>query len=305
MQGTNPFKRTEAVQPKVKLLLFGAAGVGKTYFSLGAPGKVAVIDTEGGTAFYSGRAGLSEFDVLSTKTYRDVRDAIQYVASGNHGYSTLVIDPVTVIWETLQDAAQIRRAAMNAKRGRGSTNPDEADLEMLDWAQIKRAWKGTLTALINLPVHVICVAREKEDVEKRGEQLVKVGYKADAEKSTGYFFDAILRMTSDGATRKAVVIKDRTGSHALGGEIVSPTFESVFSKVLGSTATAVRVTPDEETAAATDALLDGGDLAGRVVDALLASGVDPEAVLEKKGWSDFGSLTEKDADAIIAWAAKK
>jgi len=305
MQGANPFKRTEAVQPKVKLLLFGAAGVGKTYFSLGAPGKVAVIDTEGGTAFYSGRAGLSEFDVLSTKTYRDVREAIQFIANGNHGYSTLVIDPVTVIWETLQDAAQIRRAALNAKRGRGSTNPDEADLEMLDWAQIKRAWKSTLTALINLPVHVICVAREKEDVEKRGEQLVKVGYKADAEKATGYFFDAILRLTSDGATRKAVVIKDRTGAHALGAEIAAPTFATVFGKVLDSKATGVRVTPDEETAAAVDALVDAGDLASKVVDALIASGIDPDAVLEKKGWENFDNLTDKDADAIIAWASKK
>ena len=253
----NPFRPAEAVVPKIKALVFGAAGVGKTYLSLTSPGRIAIIDTEGGTAFYARRAGthgLSQFDVLSTKTYRDVQAAIQYITANPGAYETLVIDPVTVIYEVLQDAALIKRAEVNRRRGRGGDS-DDTDLEMLDWGRIKRAYKALMTELGNLPVHVIVTAREKAEQERKGNEIVTTGQKADAEKSTGYYFDTVLRLVPTATGREAIILKDRTGIHALNAHVPEPTFQSLFGAVIksGTGATAARAIPSDDAAAQTDA----------------------------------------------------
>jgi hypothetical protein len=76
------FKAPTATRPRVKALVFGASGVGKTYLALSAPGKIAMIDTEAGSSFYSNR-GLTDYDVLHTKSYRDVKDAIGQLAAAH------------------------------------------------------------------------------------------------------------------------------------------------------------------------------------------------------------------------------
>jgi hypothetical protein len=253
----NPFHPAEAVVPKIKALVFGAPGVGKTYLALTSPGRIAIIDTEGGTAFYARRAGthgLSHFDVLPTKTYRDVQAAVEYIAANPGIYETLVIDPVTVIYEVLQDAALIKRAEVNRRKNRGG-DAEDTDLEMLDWGRIKRAYKALMTELGNLPVHVIVTAREKAEQERHGTEVVTIGQKADAEKTTGYYFDTVLRMVPTATGREAIILKDRTGIHALNAHVQEPTFDSLFGAVIksGKGATAPRAIPSDEKAAETDA----------------------------------------------------
>ena len=251
--GSNPFRPAEQVAPKVKCLIYGAPGVGKTYLALMSPGKIAVVDTEGGTAFYAtrgGERGLSPFDVLPTKTFAQVEQAIGYLRTNPGEYETLVIDPVTVLYETLQEAAQARRAQQRQ-------DPD-ADIDMLGWQRIKRAYKRLMTDLVNLPLHVVCVARERELEEERGDRRVKIGWKPDAEKSTAYYFDTVVRLAAakDG-NRTAIVEKDRTGTHPLNASIPNPTFGRLFSAALeaGKDATATRVLQSGEDAAKIDAAL--------------------------------------------------
>jgi hypothetical protein len=245
----SPFRPAEQVAPKVKCLIYGAPGVGKTHLALSAPGKVAVVDTEGGTAFYADRVGprgLSEFHVLPTKTFAQVELALKYLAAHPAEYATLVIDPVTVLYETLQDAAQVRRSQ---KR-----NDPDADLEQLDWQQIKRAYKRLMTDLVNLPLHVVVVAREREDTERRGRESVHIGWKPDAEKSTGYYFDTIVRLVPGKAGgREAIVEKDRTGTHELAARLDGPTFAKLFSKALKAKGEAERTLQSDDAAARADA----------------------------------------------------
>ena len=304
---SNPFKKAQNVEPKMKVLVYGASGVGKTFFALSGKGKIAVIDTEGGTAHYAGREGLQEFDVLPTKTYKDVKAAVEFVAANPEAYGTLVIDPLTVIWETLQDSAQIKRAAANLAKGRGTGIVEETDLEMLDWGRIKRQYKSLLTAIINLPIHTIVIAREKDETEKRGDQMVRIGSKPDCEKGTPYFFDTVLRMFVDDGARKMTVIKDRTGSNDIKSEIVDPTFESVFAKALGVKGGVKRAQMDEGVAAALDAEEELADeaLAGDIRIALVAAGVDSDALLKSRGWDSFTDIPKQKAEEVLRWALAK
>jgi hypothetical protein len=249
----NPFRPAEQVAPKVKTLVYGASGVGKTYLALTSPGRVAVIDTEGGTAFYANRVGpngLSSFDVLPTKTFAQVEAAVAFLRANPGQYATLVVDPVTVLYETLQDAAQHRRAEVKRDA--------EADLEMLDWQRIKRAYKRLMTDLVNLPMHVVVTAREGELTEEhtndRGRKdRVRIGWKPDAEKSTAYYFDVVVRLVPHAKGREGIVEKDRTGVHALNARVLNPSFASLFGKALDSDGTAERAMQSDEEAARIDA----------------------------------------------------
>lgn len=281
---TNPFTAAETVEPHVKALIHGGPGVGKTFLSLSAPGKVAVIDTEGGTAFYAKRFA---FDVLPTKTYADVKAAVDFLAEGKHEYQTLVIDPVTVIYETLQEAAQIRRAEMNRKRGRGATTVDEADLEQLDWGRIKRSYKRLMTALVNLDMHVIVTAREKAETvrDSKGNFEQTGKFLPDAEKSTAYYFDVVMRLVDEAGSRIAVITKDRTGSHELDERVADPTFGSLFDAVLKTKGKAKRRVQSDDDAAQKDAAAEEAaahptdEQIAVLVQAFTDAGVDPAPVM--------------------------
>lgn len=294
------FKKPSVTTPKVKALIYGASGVGKTYLSLTAPGRIAFIDTEAGSSFYADR-GLSDFDVMYTKSYKEVRDAIKGLAENEHTYQTVVIDPITTIWETLQEAASLAR-----KRKRGTD--EEVDLELLDWSKIKRLYKALLTDLVNLPLNVIVTAREKEDVERKGSELVRVGFKPDAEKGTSYAFDSVIRLVKTDAGRIALIQKDRTG--ATDTKIENPTFSTLFPFLDSGKKGELRHVIADDVAAekdATEVILDpaGPELAAALLDTLESAGVAPADVLKKKGWTDFETAPAAGVRAAIEWASKK
>ena len=322
MPTPNPFKPAEQARPLVRCLVYGPAGIGKTYFALSVPGKLAYIDTEGSTLHYAGRPGVSPFDRILTKSYREAMAAIAYLAANPGDYTAVVIDPISVLYETLQDTAQHRRAS--------SAGDPDADLQMLDWGRIKRSNKSLLTALANLPMHVIAVARQKDEMEKRGSEMVRVGVKFDAEKQTDYWFDSVLRFGKakegdpgpDGVIRAAIVEKDRAAGHPVGGVIFNPTFSSVFGAYLSATAgeRTTIVLPDAAETAAADAAADEGGSdrptpaqVVALVEALEAAGQDPEVIKAQvagKGqpWSaltvrQVTSLTERAIKAAASKAA--
>jgi hypothetical protein len=287
MATANPFKPAEQARPLVRCLVYGPAGIGKTYFALSVPGKLAYIDTEGSTLHYAGRPGVSPFDRILTKSYREAMAAIAYLAANPGDYTAVVIDPISVLYETLQDTAQHRRAT--------AAGDVDADLQMLDWGRIKRSNKSLLTALANLPMHVIAVARQKDEMEKRGSEMVRVGVKFDAEKQTDYWFDTVLRFGKaregeagpDGVARLALVEKDRAASHPVGSTLPNPTFSSVFGAYLSgsSGARTTIVLPDAAETAASDAAAEEGTSdrptpaqVVALVEALEAAGQDPEVI---------------------------
>lgn len=319
----NPFQAPAATEPRIKSLVFGGPGAGKTYLALGAPGPIAVIDTEGGTAFYEGRAGLSPFERLTTKSYAEVKAAVDFLATGDHPYKTLVIDPVTIIYETLQASALIRRAEINARRRRGATDPDEADLEQLDWGRIKRSYKQLMNALVNLDMHVVVTAREKAETVRdpqTGEFNTTGRYLPDAEKGTAYWFDVVLRLSDRNGRRVATITKDRTAEEqAVNAEVLDPTFEALFADVLKRKGKGAvkREVPSDDEAAVRDAAAEEDSqrptprAIARMVELIEQAGKDPVALLAQLGFDSWeqasavqvAKLTTKAEEAIRAAAA--
>ena len=188
---SNPFQPAERVARKVKLLLYGSAGSGKTTAALTFP-NCAVIDTEGGTDLYAGRGQFAPFDVLRVKTLAELENALAYLRSGKHNYQTLVIDSVTVLYEVKREA--LARASRSG------------EMSYREWGKLNNGMEALYNALTDLDMHVVIIARESPEYEGTGESLRKVGTKPDADKSLIYNVDFVIQMLGN---RTGVVKKSR------------------------------------------------------------------------------------------------
>lgn len=209
----NPFKPAAKVAKKLKVLIYGASGSGKTRAALTFP-RPAVIDTENGTDLYAGRPGVPEFSVLRAKTLSEVESAVAFIREDNgKTFDTLIIDAITVLYDVQKDAA--------SKTGKdGEMNPRL-------WNRINGRMVALYNNLTNLPVHVVVIARESELYEGEGLNLKRTGTKPDADKKVAYMFDFVVRMKMD---HSGEIIKSR-------GVNVSPSMPAVnwqaFEKAAG------------------------------------------------------------------------
>lgn len=206
------FQPAHKRQRHLTVLLRGFSGSGKTKAALGFPGPIAVVDLENSTSLYDG------FDVLATRDLRELDQALTVLARSD--YQTVVIDSLTVVWQLLQQAMQ----EVVDRRGRKFGNGDSLESGQVptdrEWGIIKRWLANFLTRLINLPMHVVLIARETDQYTKDAKgQLALVGTKADVEKNTVYnvALELILSTvrTEQGTLYQATVGKTRLAEYGL------------------------------------------------------------------------------------------
>lgn len=200
----SPFQPAAATDRRLKLLLWGDSGSGKTTHALQYPAPV-VIDLEGGTEHY---ADDFNFHVFKATTADEVTRAVRWLSVHPHAFRTLVIDPITIYWEALQAKWQ----AIFLRRNKGSKghHGDFYVLQPKDWSCLKAEFKDLLRQLIQLDMNVIVTARQKVQYSDAG-FMRPVGETFDGEKSLPYLFDSILRLYRDENGRfLAENLKDRS-----------------------------------------------------------------------------------------------
>lgn len=200
---------TKAVRKKAKLrlALTGPSGSGKTFGALmiakGLGGKIAVIDTEHGSAsLYS---NLCEFDTLElTAPYSPERYIQAIKAAEAAGYDTLIIDSTTHEWSGSGGCLEINEHTAQAKF-RGNT-----------WS----AWNDTtprhrkfIDTMLQSSMHIIATGRSKtetsqEDAGNGKKKVVKLGMKTEQRDGFEYEFTVVLDIVHAG--HYAVASKDRT-----------------------------------------------------------------------------------------------
>lgn len=238
----NPFRRAAERPKNVKLLIYGASGVGKTSIALQFP-RPCVIDLESGTSQYSEKYS---FDVVAPQSYKELTQAIDFLLNGGaKNYETIVIDPITIAWESLQ--ADWQEIFLQRNSGGKGDKKDFYALQPADWVHLKSRWKELMRDLIALPLNVVAIAREKAQYAD-GQMMQKIGSTFDSEKSLDYWFDSVVQLCWDGNKRKAVVHKDRTGKLPEVGKRVDLNF-SLFAGLLSQNSAPSPtnlVTPDLE-----------------------------------------------------------
>lgn len=192
-------KKPELVQKRLKCLFYGSAGVGKTTAALQFP-KSYLIDTERGAEndsyvkLLSASGGAYFFTTDPDELISELRSLL----SEKHPYKTVIIDPLTVIYNDLLD-----RAAMEVGTDFGK-HKGPAD----------RKIKHILQLLTRLDMNVIITSHAKPKWSrvkdaKGKDTVIEDGNTFDCYGRLDYLFDLVFEIQKRGIERVGIVKKTR------------------------------------------------------------------------------------------------
>lgn len=205
---------TKAVRKKSKLRLgiTGPSGSGKTLGALliakGLGGRIAVIDTEKGSAsLYAENPKYDvEFDTMDLDPPYAPENFIKAMREAESaGYDVLIIDSTTHEWSGVGGCLEL---VDEIARARYKGNSWSA------WNDITPRHRAFIDAIQRSPLHVIITMRSKtETAQTEGpngkKQVVKLGMKAEQRDGFEYEMTVVLDVVHD--THFVQTSKDRTG----------------------------------------------------------------------------------------------
>lgn len=187
------FKQATKQQSRLRMTIDGPAGSGKTFtalrfaHSLARGGKIAVIDTERGSASkYVGEApdGIPwAFDVAELTTFAPSNYVEAINSAAIAGYAVLVIDSLSHAWEG-------KGGALEMKDKSGDKNQYTA------WRAVTPEHNRMIDAILQAPMHVITSMRSRmEYVQEQNEAgrtvIRKVGMAPIQRPGMEYEFDIV------------------------------------------------------------------------------------------------------------------
>src|SRR5918997_4917547 len=182
-------KKPEAVTKRLKLFMFGPAGVGKTTAAIQFPNSY-IIDAERGAENYDKLIGESGSVIFQTNDMTDVIQEVKSLLTERHDFRTLVIDPITPIYNDLLEKCEAK-VGSDFGRHYGAANKEMKRLANL---------------IMSLDMNVVVTAHAKTEY---GQNLAKLGYTFDGWRQLDYWFDLVVELGKKGKKRFAKVVKTR------------------------------------------------------------------------------------------------
>jgi DNA polymerase III delta prime subunit len=173
------------------MLISGPAGVGKTTAAIQMP-KPYIIDTEQGSVHYRDLIEKSGGVVFECNNPDDVIREIRSLMTESHSYLTLVIDPITTLFNEAVDEGE-RTAGTEFGRHYGHAN---------------KIFKRLCNLLTNIDMNVVITAHEKNEY---GNDMKVLGKTFDGYKKLDYIFDLWVQLdrTKGKIERTATIAKTR------------------------------------------------------------------------------------------------
>ncbi len=287
----NPFKPASESPKRLKMFIFGPEGSGKTLLALQANG-VTVIDCEKSTTPYGGDY---QFHVNHVTDFRSVVASVEWLAENKHPYRTLVIDPITIPWESLQqefaDQRHEEEAVLKPEKRNAGYKDSGYYTQPNDWTPLKRPWKKLMRLLTSLDMNVILTAHQKNLYADQG-VLRKIGVTFDGEKGLGYVFDTVVRLEEYKGEYTCKTIKQRVTP---GKPKLPDSFETsfeVFSNLYGEALTREAKPIEYATTKQLDQI-------GRLIEYLRFSPESVMKALRSYHVESIAELTAEDAATII------
>ena len=189
------------VNKRFKAFFYGEAGAGKTTAAIQFPAPY-LIDTEKGAenSQYVELLNKNGGAIFQTVDFEEMVSEIKSLLTEKHHYKTLVIDPLTTIYNDLLDkcAAKLKSAAKekDATGTEFGRHYGEANKEM----------KRLMQLLIRLDMNVIVTSHAKKEY---GDNLVVLGNTFDCYKKLDYLFDLVIEIQKRGKSRYGLIKKSR------------------------------------------------------------------------------------------------
>jgi len=194
-------KSPEVKEKRLKMFVYGPPGVGKTTAALQFPNSY-IIDTEHGTDFYSESINKAKSVVLNTLNPDDVKDELKALLTEKHNYKTLIIDPITQVYNATQEkwTRTFEKHAKSEKEG------EVQDFGMRYWGKVKGDFKSIQRLMLALDMNVIITAHQKDIY---GAGMTKLGVGPDSMKGDEYLFDLVFRVERKNGSLLAYKVKER------------------------------------------------------------------------------------------------
>jgi hypothetical protein len=154
--------------------MFGPAGVGKTTAAVQFP-NAYIIDCERGTDQYDKQINEAGGVVLQTNDMNEVLGEVKALLTERHDYRTLVIDPITTIYNDLIDKCA-QQTGEEFGRHIGAAN---------------KVMKRLANLILALDMNVVVTAHAKVEY---GDNLKKLGFTFDGWKQLDYWFDLVIEL---------------------------------------------------------------------------------------------------------------
>lgn len=186
-------KKPHSIQKRLKALFYGVAGSGKTTACLSFPTPY-LIDCERGAENdqYVELLEKNGGALFQTTDFKDIIIEIKELISTSHPYKTLVIDPLTVIYNNLLD-----KYALDKDIGSGFGR---------HYSAAAKDMKRLFDLLLRLDMNVIITSHSKNEY---GDDLVVLGQTFDCYKKLDYLFDLVLEIQKRGKERIGIIKKTR------------------------------------------------------------------------------------------------
>ncbi len=195
-------KPPEAIQIRLKLFMFGPPGTRKTTAAIQFP-KSYIIDGERGAENYGKLIANSGSVLFQTTDIDEVIAEVKALLTEKHDYRTLVIDPITPIYEDLLAKCE-KKVGTEFGRHYGEAN---------------KSMKRLANLIMALDMNVIVTSHAKAEY---GDGMKKIGFTFDGWKRLDYLFDLVIELRKVGSAelteRKAVVVKTRIDAFPDGDE---------------------------------------------------------------------------------------
>lgn len=179
-------------QHKVKALVYGKPGTGKTSFAATAP-KPLFLSAEWGLLSI---AKLKP-DYVEIKSFHDLKEALVYLRTQKHDYETVIIDSITEVNEII-------KAEITARTGRA--------IQKNDWVEVQEKIKQIIRGFRDLNMH--CLFLALETIEKDEERMISINPALNGKAATDIagFMDIVGYISLDKATgiRKMIVKENAT-----------------------------------------------------------------------------------------------
>lgn len=224
------FQKATKKKQKARVALVGVAGSGKTMTSLimargfvGPDGKIAVIDTERGTASkYSGDKFPKEnivhdFDVLELQSFEPENYIAAMRDAANEGYGVIIIDSLSHAW---------------IGEGGLLDQKDNMGGSFQSWAKLTPKHRNLIDAILAYPGHVIATMRAKTEYvistnDKGKPEPKRVGLAPQQRDNMEFEFDVYAIMDGD-----AVMTVEKSRCPALRGKTIREPTTALATQLL-------------------------------------------------------------------------
>jgi hypothetical protein len=184
-------KSGDSPSGRAKLFVWGESGTMKTTSGLTMPSPVVIDYIERGSELYR---DSFDFGYLQTSSLDEVKAAIKELATGEHEYKTLILDPFTLLMESISDKW------LNYFR-RIKDDPTY-ELQGFDYRGIKREARSFIRSIQSLDMNVMITSRSKTkfvqqwDPKKKKNVMVEDGLMEDAIRGILYEVDLAMQFTT-------------------------------------------------------------------------------------------------------------